>query len=245
MNAIEDNEFSRSWRGLGRSIRRPEAVLSISAHWYNRGAKVTAMDKPRTIHDFFGFPKGLFEVEYPAPGSRSLAERVRRIVTTTKIATDMNWGLDHGTWSVLCRMYPRADVPVIQLSLDGTKPTASHFNIGKELMRLRDERILILGSGNIVHNPFEVDWGNDRAHPWALEFDELVKKRIEARKYESLIEYNALGEAARRSIPTDEHYLPMLYVLGAAEKSESVSFFNEKVTLGSVGMRSFVVGGEE
>ena len=242
MNAIEDNEFSRAWSELGASLPRPSAVLSISAHWYTKGTMVTSMERPRTIHDFYGFPKELFGVEYRAPGIPRLAERVRAMVKATSISPDTYWGLDHGTWSVLCRMYPKADVPVVQLSLDGAMPTALHYKLGRELMGLREEGVLIMGSGNIVHNLFEIEWNEKLAFPWASEFDETVKNRIISRDYDSLVDYQHLGEAARRSIPTDEHYLPMLYALGASEKSERVLFFNEKVTLGSVGMRSFMIG---
>jgi 4,5-DOPA dioxygenase extradiol len=243
MNAVEDNEFSHEWRHLGKDLPRPSAILSISAHWYSNETMVTAMDRPRTIHDFYGFPKELFAVEYPAPGSKALSDRVRRLITTARVVADTQWGLDHGTWSVLRRMYPRADVPVVQLSLDGSKPAAFHFKIGAELKRLREEGVLIVGSGNIVHNLSEADWKSDLAYPWAEEFDRTVKEHILDRDFEPLVEYESLGEKARRSIPTNEHYLPMLYVLGASVEHENIGFFNEKVTLGSVGMRGFVIGG--
>ncbi len=242
MNAIEENEFSHAWERLGKELPRPSAILCISAHWYTQGAKITAMDMPKTIHDFYGFPDELFAMSYPAPGSRALAEKVRSQIRSTKASLDLNWGLDHGAWSVLIRMYPKADIPVVQLSLDGSKPTAFHYKIGTELRRLRDEEVLILGSGNIVHNLFEIQWRVDLAYPWASRFDSLVKDRILAGDYDSLVDYQELGEDARMSIPTDEHYLPMLYALGASDKGEGVKFFNEKLTLGSVGMRGFVMG---
>jgi len=242
MNAIEDNEFSRAWRELGKELPRPSAVLCISAHWYTNGTMVTAMKAPRTIHDFFGFPKPLFDVQYPAPGSPEIAEQVASMIKEAKVQADASWGLDHGTWSVLCRMYPSADVPVLQLSLDGRQPSQFHYELGRELAALRDQGVLILGSGNIVHNLYEIDWGAGPPFTWAESFDESVKSRLTSRDDNALIHYEEMDEAARMSIPTNEHYLPMLYVLGASNGGERLRFFNERVVYGSVGMRGFVLG---
>lgn len=242
MNAIDDNEFSRTWVKLGKALPRPRMILSISAHWCTKGTFVMASERPRTIHDFYGFPEQLFRLRYPAPGSRDLVERVRGLIKSVKVQGEENWGLDHGTWSVLGRMYPQADVPVVQLSLDNDAPASRHYQLGKELARLREEGVLIMGSGNIVHNLFEMVWREGFAYPWAIDFDKEVEGRIASEDHEPLINYQMFGQAARRAIPTNEHYLPMLYVLGASKRGERIDFFNKKVTLGSVGMRGFVIG---
>jgi len=241
MNAIEDNAFHRGWADLGARLPRPRAVLCISAHWETQGVGVTAMEQPRTIHDFFGFPQALFDVRYSAPGNPALARRVSELLAPHRPALDMSWGLDHGSWGVLIAMYPRADVPVVQLSLDMTKDGAYHYELGRALKPLRDEGVLILGSGNIVHNLRLFDWRKPQQLDWAVRFDAVAKQRIAAGDHGDLIDFERLGEDAALSINSREHYLPLLYVLGAAEEGEPVSLFNETV-MSSISMTSVVIG---
>ncbi len=241
MNAIEDSEFSRAWAGIGQSIPKPKAILCISAHWETEGTRVTAMDRPRTIHDFRGFPKPLFDLEYPARGNPALARLLRAWAVDVPIALDFEWGLDHGAWSVLCRMFPLADIPVVQLSLDRSKPAAFHYGLGKSLRELRNRGILIVGSGNIVHNLGALVW-QDTAYDWALDFDRQIKRLIINGKHDAIIRYARLGDAAQASVPTAEHFLPLLYILGLQEAGEETTFFSEKVTLGAISMTSLQVG---
>lgn len=251
MNALEDNEFTEGWQELARNIPRPKAILAISAHWETRGTAVTAMAKPKTIHDFGGFPRELFEYEYPAPGSPELARLVQETVGMTKIGSDQNWGLDHGTWSVLARMYPEADIPVIQLSLDRTKAPAYHYELARELRALRKQGVLILSSGNIVHNLSMVDFKLVRSqgsfnvkggYDWAVEFDESIKEAILAGDHSTAINYNKLGKAAILSVNSAEHYLPLLYTLGLQQEQDKVEFLNETLVAGSLSMRSVKIG---
>ena len=241
MNAIEDSEFSRAWADVARHIPRPTAILCVSAHRQSDGARVTAMKQPRTIHDFSGFPDQLNAMQYPAYGSPDLARKVRELPGVGPIQPDQDWGLDHGTWAVLCRMYPEADVPVVQLSLDHNRTPDEHYNLGRQLQPLREQGVLILGSGNMVHNLGMMGW-TDMAFGWAAKFDLKLKSLIEARDDEALVNYPELGPDAPLAIPTDEHYLPMLYVLASANKDEALRFFADKVTLGSISMRAFQIG---
>lgn len=241
MNAIDDNEYSKKWKEIALQFPKPEAIMCISAHWVTRGCFVTSMQHPRTIYDFYGFPPELYKVTYPASGSPKLAETIINSIKSIKISSDTTWGLDHGTWSVLCRMYPNADIPIVQLSLNADLTPAEHFELGKELRFLRNSGILVMGSGNIVHNLGEINWGGT-ALGWAVEFDALVKQKIENRNFTDLINYQALGSTALRSIPTNEHYLPLLYVLATAEQDDNVSFFTESITMGSISMRSMIFG---
>jgi 4,5-DOPA dioxygenase extradiol len=249
MNAIEDNEFSRGWHDAALSLPRPEAILCVSAHWETWGTLVTAMEQPRTIHDFGGFPRELFEAQYPAPGSLWLAEETVKAIKNVEVGLDQDWGLDHGTWSVLKSMYPEADIPVVQLSLDYTQPGPYHFNLAKELAPLREKGVLILGSGNMVHNlRLVVLPDNDFnrinepfALPWAQEASDLFKKLIFGGKFEALADYPALGAAAQLAIPTPEHYLPMLYALALKQEDERITFFNDKPVAGSLTMTSLVI----
>lgn len=241
MNAIEDTEFSRAWSEIAQSLPRPRAVLCISAHWQSPGTRVAAAEQPETIYDFHGFPRALYEKSYPAPGSPDLTRFTQNLVRRTAVDLDSHWGLDHGAWAVLCRMYPRADVPVVQLSLDERKTPMAHYDLGQELQALRRKGVLIVGSGNIVHNLGQVVW-QDTAFDWALEFDDRVKRLISAGDHQAIVEYTKLGRPAQLAVPTVEHYLPLLYVLGAQQKSESVQFFADKVTLGSMSMRSVKLG---
>ena len=241
MNAIEDTEFSRAWAEVARSLPKPKAVLCISAHWQTDGTCVTAMEQPKTIHDFYGFPPALFEKRYPAPGSPDLARMTQAMLREAHVELDSEWGLDHGTWAVLCQMYPKADVPVVQLSLDETKQPAFHYELGRALRGLRKKGVLIIGSGNIVHNLREVVW-EDTAYDWALEFDAKVKDLILSGDHKAIIDYSRLGRSAQLAVPTLDHYLPLLYVLGVQDKADGVSFFADKVTLGSMSMRSVRFG---
>lgn len=241
MNAIEDNEFSRSWMAVGKTLSPPKAILCVSAHWESMGTQTTAMEKPRTIYDFYGFPPELYEKTYPAPGSPELAARVLELVGADVTAMDLKWGLDHGTWSVLTRLFPKAEIPVVQLSLDVNKNSQEHYDLGRQLKPLRDEGILILGSGNIVHNLRMVVF-EDIAYDWALAFDGMVKKWILDGNHDPLIQYHKQGREAALSINSAEHYKPLLYVLGAQDSGEPVSFFTEKVWGGSVSMRSIRIG---
>jgi 4,5-DOPA dioxygenase extradiol len=241
MNAIEDNEFSLAWTEVARSLPKPKAVLCVSAHWETEGTRITAMEKPKTIHDFSGFPPALFEKRYPAPGSPELARITQKMMREAHVELDSEWGLDHGAWSVLCQMYTKADVPVVQLSLDQRKQPASHYELGRELRGLRKKGVLIIGSGNMVHNLREMAW-EDKAYDWALEFDAKMKDLILAGDHKAMIDYSKLGQYARLAVPTLEHHLPLLYVLGVQDKADSVTLFADKVTLGSMSMRSVKLG---
>ena len=242
MNIIEDNEFTRNWRKLAAQIPTPKAILCISAHWLQEGTAETAMEKPRTIHDFYGFPPELYKVKYPASGSLSYATMIKNSIKTVSVSLDKEWGLDHGTWSVLKQMYPQADIPVLQLSLDYQLPLEKIFQIGKELSALRAKGVLIIGSGNLVHNLMRFH-PNTKPYPWAVDFDNFVKSNLESGKYTQLINYNKHPTAALAH-PTNDHYLPLLYVIGAAGK-EKPQFFNEKIVYGSISMRCVVFGMEK
>ncbi len=241
MNAIEDNEFSQAWIENGKALPKPKAILCISAHWETEGTQVTAMERPKTIYDFYGFPEPLYEMKYPALGSPDLARLTQETISQINIEQNFDWGLDHGTWSVLSRMFPKADIPVIQLSLDRTKGPAFHYELGKELKALRNKGVMIIGSGNIVHNLRVMVW-QDKAYDWAIEFDEKIKQLILLGEHDSIIHYHKLGQAAQLSVPTNEHYLPLLYILALQDKEEKIKFFGDKVTLGSMSMRSLRIG---
>lgn len=243
MNGIADNEFSDGWKYFGREIPVPTAVLVVSAHWYTQGTKVTAMPQPRTIHDFGGFPKALFDVQYPAPGSPALAQETASLIHKAPVGLDHEWGLDHGTWSVVRHMYPNANIPVLQLSIDYTKPPRYHYELAKELAALRKKGVLIIGSGNMVHNLRILNWQlTDKGYDWAIEMNDTFKTLIRNNDHDSLINYEHLGQAAKMSIPTPEHYLPLLYILGLKEEQEKVGFFNDKTLMGSISMTSVKVG---
>lgn len=241
MNAIEDNAYSRAWKKAAEALPKPTAILCISAHWLTRGTFVTAMDRPKTIHDFGGFPKALFDKQYPAPGAAGLARETAQHITSTAVGLDEEWGLDHGTWSVLAQMFPLADIPVYQLSIDYTRPPEWHYALGKELAWLRSKGVLIIGSGNIVHNLGMVDW-NGGVYPWAEEFDRLAKKLIDERRHDDLVHYEKLGNAAKLAIPTNDHYLPLLYTLSLQTKQEGHAYFAEECIMGSISMRSIRIG---
>ncbi len=246
MNAIEENEFVEGFRALGKDIPKPRAIVCISAHWVTKGTLVTAMEQPPTIHDFGGFPQELYEVEYPAPGSPALAKQIQSLVTKTTIGLDMEWGLDHGAWSVIRHLYPAADVPVIQLSLDYYQSPQWHYELGKELRALRDDGVLIIGSGNIVHNLSLVDWSqlntDDFGFDWAREVMTKVNGCILAGDHRALIDFESQGQAFELAIPTSEHYLPLLYVLSLQDSGEAVTFYNDKAVAGALSMTSVKIG---
>jgi 4,5-DOPA dioxygenase extradiol len=242
MNAIEDNEFRREWGEVARRLPRPRAVLCVSAHWETAGVSVTASDRPPTIHDFYGFPRSLFEVRYPAPGHPSLARDTALLVSHADVRLDGERGLDHGCWSVLLAMYPEADVPVVQLSLDSRRPASFHYELGKQLAPLREQGVLVLGSGDIVHNLGVADFHRPDGYDWAVRFNDEVKKRIRARDDTALVTYESLGPDARLAVPTPEHYLPLLYVLALRGEDDDVAFFNDETVLGSISMTSLVMG---
>ncbi|HZV68463.1 MAG TPA: 4,5-DOPA dioxygenase extradiol [Saprospiraceae bacterium] len=246
MNAITENEFTQGWRDIGKTIPKPNAILCISAHWETRGTFVTAMEKPKTIHDFGGFPKELFAVEYPAPGSPEYALETKNTITKTTVGLDESWGLDHGAWSVIKHLYPAADIPVFQMSLDYYQSPQYHYELSKELSSLRNKGVLIIGSGNMVHNLGLVAWDkmntSDFAFDWAAEASMKMKKYIGDNNHKELINYNAQGKAFQLAIPTPEHYLPLLYALALKENDENVSFFNDKAVAGSLTMTSIKIG---
>lgn len=243
MYAIEPNPYADHWAALGASLPRPKAILCISAHWYTQGTGVTAMAQPRTIHDFGRFPQALFDVQYPAPGDPALARRVADLLKPLDVVLDQSWGLDHGTWSVLLHAFPAADIPVIQLSIDATKPASFHYEIGKRLAPLRDEGILIIGSGNVVHNLSLVKWrGETSAFDWASGFNSFVRDCIIRHEHGPLIAYEQLGEAAILSAPTPDHYLPLLYVLGATRYDDAIAFPVDGIIMGSLSMLTVTAG---
>lgn len=244
MNALSDNAYTQAWRRIGETLPKPKAILSISAHWYVPFTGVTTNDAPRTIHDFGGFPKELFQVRYPAPGNPELARRIRQLLSPVEVRPDESWGLDHGTWSVLCHIYPDADIPVVQFSIDETKASALHYEIGKKLSPLRDEGILIFGSGNLVHNLHTYAWGRHVPEPydWAARFESRAKELILANDSEPLVQYETLGPDAELAVPTPEHYLPLLYVLGARRADDAITFPVQGVDGGSISMLSLQVG---
>ncbi|MCF6405839.1 4,5-DOPA dioxygenase extradiol [Chitinophaga filiformis] len=244
MNALYDNAFTRRLKEMGESVKQlPNAILVVSAHWLTRGTHVLTAARPATIHDFGGFPQALHEVQYPAPGSPELARETAKLIKSTQVVEDEEWGLDHGTWTVLKHMYPEANIPVFQLSIDYYKPPAYHYQLAQELKELRKRGVLIVGSGNIVHNLRRISF-SDNAAPfdWALEFDATVKRKTEERSFDDLLHYERLGEAAKLSIPTPDHYFPFIYGLGLAEPDEEIRFTYEEIQNGSISMRCFQVG---
>jgi 4,5-DOPA dioxygenase extradiol len=242
MYAIEPNRYTASWADLGKSLQRPDAILVISAHWVTRGVWVTAMPKPKTIHDFGGFPKGLFDIQYPAPGCPALADRIQELLDVPLVLEENEWGIDHGAWSVLKYMYPNADVPVVQLSLDGSKSAREHYELAKQLRPLRDENILILSSGNVVHNLRTIHWQDGaEPYPWAKQFNDFFVSEMFANHHDPLIDWQDFGEAARLSIPTPEHYWPALYTLALQEKSEQVKIYTNGIEMSSISMLGFSI----
>ena len=244
LNALQSNVYTKGWAAIGAGIPKPKAILAVSAHWYLPGTLVTAMETPRTIHDFGGFPRELYEFKYPAPGDPQLADRVRELLMPVSVGLDKRWGLDHGTWSVLCHVFPHADVPVVQLSIDETQPAACHYEIGKRLSPLRDEGVLIIGSGNLVHNLHAYSWGRHPVEPfdWAVRFEERARELLLKGNHEPLINYEALGREATLSAPTPDHYLPLLYVIALQREEDEVSFPVEGFDGGSISMLTVRIG---
>lgn len=246
LNVLMDNAFTKSLAVMGKSLKeKPNAILVISAHWLTRnGTYVAVTNKPETIYDFYGFPDAMYKIQYPAPGSPNYANEVKRIITSTEVQEDHEWGLDHGTWTVLKHSFPDADVPVFQLSIDYSKPAAYHYKLASELQSLRNKGVLIIGSGNIVHNLSQADFHNIEANPydWAKEFDGISKSKILSREFNDLIEYEKLGQSARLSIPTPDHYFPMIYSLGLVSQKDDVRFTFEEIQNASVSMRCFEIG---
>lgn len=246
MNGIEDNEFSRRWTSMAQEIPEPAAVLVVSAHWFTRGTKITAMDFPKTIHDFGGFPPALYEVQYPAPGNSILAAETAALLHSAHVELDHDWGLDHGTWTIVRHMYPKANIPVLQLSIDYTKGPQYHYELAKELQALRRKGVLIIGSGNMVHNLRMVAWdkldAGEYGFDWAREINGKFKSLIMAGDHAPLINYSSLGKEALMAIPTPEHYLPLMYTLGVKSDKDPVSFFNDKAVGGSLTMTSVKLG---
>jgi 4,5-DOPA dioxygenase extradiol len=242
MNGIEDNVFSHRWKTMAKEMPVPSAVVVISAHWFTKGTMVTAMEAPKTIHDFGGFPRALFEVQYPAPGSPSLATQMAEMIRSTHVTQDHDWGLDHGTWTIVRHMYPDAKIPVLQLSIDYTKAPQYHYDLAKELYNLRKKGVLIIGSGNMVHNLGMVAWdkinGPAYGYDWALQLNETFKSLILSGDHTPLINYDSLGKEAKLAIPTPEHYLPLLYTLGLKGKADNASIFNDQAVAGSLTMTS-------
>jgi 4,5-DOPA dioxygenase extradiol len=238
MNALAQNEWTQEWAAIGESLPRPKAVVCVSAHWYLPATLVTAQARPRTIHDFGGFPRELYDVQYPAPGSPALARRVQELLAPIDVGLDERWGLDHGAWSVLCHVFPAADVPVVQLSIDETQPASFHYELGRRLAPLRDEGVLIVGSGNVVHNLHAYAWGRHPVEPldWAVRFEARARELLEANEHEPLVNYESLGRDATLSAPTPDHYLPLLYVAGARKEGDEVTFPIEGFDGGSISM---------
>jgi 4,5-DOPA dioxygenase extradiol len=246
MNAIEENQFVNGFRSIGKELPKPNAIICISAHWYTNGTKVTAMEKPKTIHDFGGFPKKLYEVEYPALGSPELAGISKELLKPIPIELDKTWGLDHGAWSVIKHLYPNAEVPVIQISIDYTKQAEYHYELAKHLSLLRNKGILFVGSGNIIHNLGLIDFQNfnkdNYGFDWAIEAKETVNKYLLSGNYQPLLNYEKQSRAINLAIPTPDHFLPLMYTLGLQQKSESISLFNDKLVAGSLSMTSVKIG---
>ncbi|WP_330441716.1 4,5-DOPA dioxygenase extradiol [Flavobacterium sp. C4GT6] len=246
MNGIEDNEFSQTWAKMGKEVAKPKAVIVVSAHWLTRGTHVTAMEEPKTIHDFGGFPQALFEVEYPVKGSPELAKETANLITSTNVGLDHDWGLDHGTWTVVRHMYPDADIPVLQLSIDYGKPAEYHYNLAKQLSALRKKGVLIIGSGNMVHNLRMIDWRKlnepNYGFDWAIEMNDIFKQKIQDGDHKALMEYEKLSKSAKLAIPTPDHYYPLMYILGLQDNKDELSFFNDKLVGGSLNMTSVKIG---
>lgn len=244
MNALEDNNYTRAWAEIGRSVAAPKSILCVSAHWYIPVVAVTAMERPRTIHDFGGFPAELFKVRYPAPGSPELARRVAELLGEKVTLDDQNWGLDHGTWSVLCHLFPQADIPVVQLSINEAEPAAFHYQLAQRLGPLRDEGVLVIGSGNLIHNLHTYAWGNQSREPfdWALRFEEMARSQMVTSDHAPLIGYEGLGRDALLSAPTPEHFLPLLYVLALQRPDDTVSFPVSGFDGGSISMTAVQIG---
>lgn len=239
MNAIEDNEFTRNWAKIAGEIPKPKAILSISAHWYTNGSRIMDEKNPRMVYDMYGFPDELYRIVYGAKGAAKLSHLTKQLINR-EVTIDNSWGYDHGTWSVLCRMYPEADIPVYQLSVDANAGPEVHFQIGREISELRESGVLIFGSGNVVHNLSRIGWDVEGGYSWAKEFDGYIKDKIIKRQYEDVINYRSAGKSSELAFPTPDHFYPLLYVLGASNENDKLSVFNDSCTLGSLSMTSYL-----
>jgi len=241
MNAIEDNSFTQSWKEMVKKVPIPKAILVVSAHWYVKGTRILADEKPKMTYDMYGFPKDLYQVSYDAPGAVETAKRVQKLLGNT-VQVDNSWGYDHGNWVVLHKMYPNCDIPVTQLSVDQTLSAKGHFLLGQKLKPLRDEGVLILASGDVVHNLQRVNWDSTSGYDWAETFDHQIRDEILAGRYENVINYEAFGKAAQCSVPTPDHYYPLLYMIGAADADDNVTVYNDACVMGSLSMTSYMLG---
>lgn len=240
MNAIEDNSYTRTWKKMVKEIPKPEAIISISAHWFTKGTRIMNEENPKTVYDMYGFPEKLYEILYNAPGNPKLAGDVKRLISRQSVFEN-SWGIDHGTWSVLVHMYPEREIPVFQISIDASAPPEVHYQIGKELKSLRQQGVLLFGSGNIVHNLQGGDWEmGDKGFDWAYKFDDYIKENIKNRNYDNVIHYKDLGETARLAVPMPDHFNPILYILGAADQEDKISVYNNSCVMGSLSMTSYL-----
>lgn len=240
MNAIEDNIFTNNWKDIAQKIPKPKAIIAFSAHWYTKGTKIMNEENPKTIYDMYGFPEELYEIIYNSPGDPKLAEYSKSLISMNSQYDD-SWGIDHGTWSVLVHMYPNRDIPVFQISIDATAPPEIHYKIGQELKSLRDQGVLLFGSGNIVHNLRMIDWNmKESGFNWAYEFDNYIRKNIENKNHENIINYSSLGESAKLAVPTPDHFYPLFYTLGATDAEDKISVYNNSCTMGSLSMTSYL-----
>lgn len=240
MNAIENNRYTKGWREMVKKVPKPESIISISAHWYTEGTKIMNAEQPETIYDMYGFPKELYEILYHAPGNPKLAGTAKNLISVQTLF-DNSWGIDHGTWSVLVHMYPERDIPVFQISIDASAPPEVHYQIGRELKSLRDQGVLLLGSGNIVHNLRMVDWEmENKGFDWAYQFDDMIKENIESKNHKNILHYLNLGGTAKLAVPTPDHFDPLLYILGASDEKDTISVYNNSCTMGSLSMTSFL-----
>lgn len=239
MNAVENNQYTKKWQEIGRGLARPRAILMVSAHWYTHGTRIMDTKTPRLVYDMYGFPEELYRVQYPSPGSPELAGRVRDLLSVP-VKTDNSWGIDHGAWSVLCHMFPQANIPVVQLSIDGTADAQVHFDLGRELSALRDDGVMIIGSGNIVHNLARIQWQSEGGFSWAEEFDGYIRDKIVKREYSEVVRYQNAGSSAKMAFSQPDHFYPLLYVLGASDENDQITVFNEDCLLGSLSMTSYL-----
>ena len=239
MNAIEDNEFTKTWEELGRSLVKPAGIVVISAHWYTKGSYTSNELEPKMIYDMYGFPKELYDLKYPVKGSDELASKIIE-KTSNLISIDNDWGIDHGTWSVLCRMFPDADIPVVQISIDHNKSFREHYEIGKMLKSFRDESILLISSGNVVHNLSLINWGMDDGYSWAKEFDDYIKSNILSKNFDAVINYKNAGSCAEKAFYTPDHYIPLLYMLGSCDLTDNIKTFNDKCLMGAMSMTGYI-----
>ena len=240
MSAIENNAYTAAWEKIGKELPRPRAILSVSAHWFTRGTRVQTDPHPQQIYDMYGFPPELYHLKYPVSGSAELGKKVLSLIHSVPVQADNSWGIDHGTWAVLCKMFPKADIPVVQLSVDGQASPSQHYAVGQELRSLREEDVLIFASGDVVHNLSLIDWDKTDGYEWADTFDTSIRDKILAHDFQSVVNYSGMGESARLSVPSPDHFSPLLYALGAADSEDRTTVFNDFRTLGSLSMTGYI-----